>query len=86
MALVIDPAEMEGATAGLTGDGPTGYVILRVDEDDYESVIRGRSLRMLIEREGYVCRPPTVAEREAIEKGFEVLGVQVAHHWPRASL
>jgi hypothetical protein len=32
-----------------------------------------------------VRRPPTVAEREAMEKGFEVLGIQIIRHWPRPS-
>lgn len=40
---------------------------------------------MLIDREKYLCRPSSEAEREVMEKGFEVLGVPVAHHWPRAS-
>jgi hypothetical protein len=33
--------------AELTGGGPTGYVVLRVDEGEYTSPNCGRSLRML---------------------------------------
>jgi hypothetical protein len=83
VALVTDAAEMERAALELTGGGPTGYVILRVNEGAGDEN-RGRSLRMLIDEQQELCRSPTVAEREALEKGFEVLGVQVAHHWPRA--
>lgn len=84
VALVTDAAEMERAANELTGGGPTGYVVLRVNEGAGDEN-RGLSLRMLIDEQHYLSRPPTVAEREAVEKGFEVLGIQVAHHWPRAS-
>lgn len=80
VALVTDPAEMDRAKAELTGGGPTGYVVLRVDEEE-GSANRGRSLRMLIEDQGYLGRPPTVAEREALEKGIEALDVR-ATGWP----
>jgi hypothetical protein len=33
---------------------------------------------MLIDREHHLSRPPTAAEREALDKGFEALGVQPA--------
>jgi len=82
-ALVTDPAELDRAAAELVADDPTSYVVLRVDEGN-GSVNRARDLRALIDRQRYLCRLPTDAEREALEKGFEVLGVQVAGHWPRA--
>jgi hypothetical protein len=63
------------AARELTGDGPTGYVVLRVNEGSGD-VNRGRSLRMLIKQQHYLCRPPTIAEREALEKGLEVLGIR----------
>lgn len=78
VALVTDPAEIERAAAELNGGGPTAYVILRVDEGEYGSDNRGRDLRALIDREHYLTRVPTAAEREALDKGFEVLGVQPA--------
>jgi hypothetical protein len=76
VALVTDSAEMDQAKAELTGGGPTGYVVLRVDEGEYTSPNRGRSLRMLIEEQRLLCRPPAAAEREALDAGFEALGVR----------
>ncbi len=75
VALVTDPDEMDRAKAELTGGGPTGYVVLRVDEGE-GTVNRGRSLRMLIDEQRILCRPPTAAEREALEAGFEALGIR----------
>jgi len=37
VAPVTDPAEMEQAARELSGGGPTGYVVLRVDEGEYGS-------------------------------------------------
>jgi hypothetical protein len=51
-------------------------VILRVDEGEYGSANRGNDLRRLIDEQHFLCRPPTVAEREALEKGREMLGTQ----------
>jgi hypothetical protein len=62
--------------AELAGGSPTSYVILRVDEGEYSSVNRGNDLRRLIEEQHLLCRPPTVAEREALEKGRDMLGTQ----------
>ena len=76
VALVTGTEEMERAVAELTGSGPTSYVILRVDEGEYSSVNRGNDLRRLIDEQHFLCRPPTVAEREALEKGREMLGAQ----------
>jgi hypothetical protein len=80
VALVTAPDEMEQAAQELSGGGPTSYVVLRVDEGEGSSANRGRSLRMLIGDQHLLCRPPTLAEREALEKGFETLGVQTALH------
>jgi hypothetical protein len=52
--------------------------VLRVDEGEYGSASRRNDLRRLIEREHLLCQPPTVAEREALDKGFEPLGVKPA--------
>lgn len=73
-ALVDDRAEMEKAVAELTGGGPTPYVILRVDEGE-GSVNRGLELRRQVDEEHFVSRPPTTAEREALETGLGVLDV-----------
>jgi hypothetical protein len=80
VALVTAPDEMEHAARELSGGGPTGYVVLRVDEGEGSSVKRGLPLRMLIEDQHLLCRPPTPAEREALEKGFDALGVQTVLH------
>ena len=81
VALVTDPDEMDRATAELTGGGPTAYVVLRVDDGESTSANRGNDLRVLIEQQALLCRPPTAAEREAVEKGIEALGVKDAA-WP----
>jgi hypothetical protein len=80
VALVADRDEMDQAVAELSGGGPTAYVILRVDEGESGSDNRGRDLRMLIDGQHYLCRPPTGGEREALEKGLEVLGVRSPRH------
>jgi hypothetical protein len=80
VALVADAEEMDRAKAELTGGGPTAYVVLRVDEGEYTSPNRGRSLRMLIEAQRLLCRPPTAAEREALEAGFKELGIRDLFH------
>lgn len=80
-ALVTDPAEMEKATAELAvqkpgTDGPSSaYVVLRVDEG-IGSESRARDLRALISQTRFIGRPPTPAEREAVEAGIEVLGLR----------
>lgn len=76
VALVTDPAEMERAASELARGGPTAYVVLRVDEGEYGSENRGNDLRMLIQEQHYLSRSPTLAEREALETGLEVLGVE----------
>ena len=65
VALVTDPAEMDRAAAEPAGGGPTGYIVLRVDEGEYSSVNRGRDLRALIERQRYcaTCRATPSARR-----------------------
>jgi hypothetical protein len=76
VALVTGTEDMERAVAELTRGGPTPFVILRVDEGEYGSVNHGSDLRQLIDEQHLLCRPPTVAEREALEKGREMLGTQ----------
>jgi hypothetical protein len=76
VALATGSSEMERAVAELSGGGPTAYVVLRVDEGEYSSPNRGRDLRILIEEQGLLCRQPSMAEREALEAGFGVLGVR----------
>ena len=75
--LVTDPAEVERAARELAEGGTSSYVVLRIAEGE-GSVNRRNDLSRLVEREHLVCRPPTAAEREALDKGFEALGVQPA--------
>lgn len=83
VALVTDPGELSQAAEELTGGGPSVYAVVKVTEGDGYSVNRGNDLRRLIDQQGLLCRPPTVAEREAVEKGLEALGIEPAMHWPR---
>jgi hypothetical protein len=73
VALVTEAAELDRAAAELVSGDPTSYGVLRVDEGS-GSPNSGRDLRMLIERQGYLCRMPTDAEREALEKGAAQIG------------
>jgi hypothetical protein len=78
VALVTDQAKMERAAAELGNGGPTPYVVLRVDESESTSPNRGKDLRILIEEQRFLCRPPTVGEREALEEGLKALGARNA--------
>ena len=78
VTLVTEPAELKRAAAELADGNPTGYVVLRVSESDYDNSNRGRSLRELIKREGYLSRPPSTGEIEALVTGLDLLGIQRA--------
>ena len=84
VALVTDPAEMDRAAAELAGGGPTGYCAARRRGRVQQREPRTRSPGAN-RAPAYLCRLPSNAEREALEKGFEALGVQVTGHWPRTS-
>jgi hypothetical protein len=70
--LVTEPAEMVQAQAELTGNGPSDYVILRVNENSSGNANRANSLRQLAQG-GYIARPPSAGEYEALEEGRKVL-------------
>ena len=70
VALVTSGEEITRATGELTGDRPTGYVVLRVDHAH-----RARRLREIIESEGLISRSPTAGEREALETGLDAMGI-----------
>jgi len=76
--LVTDAGGLAQAVEELGSGNPTAYVVLRAG-----NVNLGGSLRHMIESGGQVSRAPRAGELEALEKGLEVLGVQVVHHWPR---
>ncbi|HEY1701196.1 MAG TPA: hypothetical protein VGG75_15940 [Trebonia sp.] len=86
-AVVTDPDELKQAARELSEHKPgtdsplSRYVVLRVDEDS-DVISRGRDLRALIREQGAVGRLPTRAEREALERGFDVLGISHVMHWP----
>ena len=49
---------------------------MRVSEGgDGHDASRAHSLRQIIEVEGYISRPPTAGEREALEAGLDVMGI-----------
>ena len=77
---------MAEAREGLTGGGPTGYVILRVAASEEKSGNANRGLRLrlrlrqIIKSEGLVSRPPTTGEREALETGLDALDIPRVPH------
>ena len=73
VTLVTGKDEMTRAQAELLGGDPTGYVILRVSENSSGNENRARSLRQQVETGGYLARPPTPGEYQALEEGFRVL-------------
>lgn len=79
-ALVTTPEEMDQAREELTSGGPTSYVIMRVAEGEgrYGGANRALRLRQIIESEGFISRPPTTAEREALENGLTALDIPKA--------
>jgi hypothetical protein len=56
-------------------DGLGDYVVLRVSERGEGNANRAYSLRQVIKTEGYISRPPTPGEREALEAGLEAMGI-----------
>lgn len=73
VTLVTDEAELAKAAQELSVVGPTDYVVLRVSESTSGNANRANSLRHLIEREGYLTRPPAAGEYEALERGIKAL-------------
>lgn len=73
VTLVTEKDEMARAQSELLGGGPTDYVILRVSENSYGNENRAHQLRQLVETGGYVARPPTPGECQALEEGIKVL-------------
>ncbi|SRR6266516_718381 len=59
VALVTDPDELTKAREEVLSGGPTTYAVLKVTESDYDNSNRARSLRMLIDAEQHISRPPT---------------------------
>ena len=79
ITLVTAPEELEQAAAEM--GGYTDYVVLRVSEQERGADgNRANSLRQIIEQEGYISRPPTTGEREALEVGIAAMGIARATH------
>jgi hypothetical protein len=76
VTLVTEDAELAKAAQELSVIGPTDYVVLRVSESTSGNANRADSLRQLIEREGYLTRPPAAGEYEAMERGIKALADQ----------
>jgi hypothetical protein len=56
--------------------GPTtSYVVIKAENEN-----AGSSLRHMIGSGGYVSRPPSAGEREALEKGLDAMGIRRAPH------
>jgi hypothetical protein len=77
VTLVTSAEEMTRARDELLSGRPTGYAIVRVGKNDGTPGAdnQGLYLRQLVESEGFIARPPTPGEREALERGLEVLGI-----------
>lgn len=74
VTLVTAPEELERAAVEL--GGYTDYVILRISEQQHgANGNRAQSLRQIIEHQGYIARPPTPGEREALETGIDAMGI-----------
>ena len=47
---------------------------------DSGSFNQAETLRQTIQAEGYISRPPTTGEREALETGLDAMGIPHAAH------
>jgi hypothetical protein len=81
VAAVTEPDEVASACDKiLSGDITCPYVILRLAEGgEGHDASRALDLLRLVQREGHLSRPPTIGEREAVERGLDAMGI------PRAS-
>lgn len=77
VVLVTGEEELYRVARELLAGGPTPYVALRVAEGEGD-VNRAQSLRQIAEHEGYVSRPPSVGEKEALRIGLDAMGVSHA--------
>lgn len=74
--LVTGASELGQATRELTSGQPTTYIVLRVaGTTEGGSANLAKTLRETIETEGFISRPPTTGEAEAIEAGLDKLGI-----------
>lgn len=70
--LVTDSRELDRAVEELKSGDATKFVVLQVSGRGSD-VNRADSLRNLVSTDGFLCRPPTAAEEEALERGRKTL-------------
>lgn len=77
VTLVTEAEELAGALGELTGRDAarSAYVVVRLAEGQEFDASRADHLRRLIETGGYIARPPTIGEREALETGLDAMGI-----------
>ena len=76
VTLVTAKDELARACAELASNQPSAFVVMRVSEGgDGHDANRAHSLRQIIGTEGYISRPPTTGEREALEKGLDAMDI-----------
>ena len=81
VALVTEPAEIDLARDQLASGTPTAYVVLRVTgSTDSGSVNMADNLRQHIANDGYIARPPTSGEAEALRAGLDKMGIPRANY------
>jgi hypothetical protein len=76
--LVTGKDELEEAARELSGGEPTAYVVLRVAQGGSGDVNAAASLRQLVDHGGYIARPPSAGELEALNRGLDEMGIQHA--------
>lgn len=76
--LVTSAEELAQAAEELAVGLPSDYVVFRVAETEHGNANRAASLRHIVDSEGYISRPPTAAEREAVEIGLGAMGIPQA--------
>jgi hypothetical protein len=76
VVLVTAAGELDQARTELVSGQPTAYVVLRITgATEGGSANLALGLRQTIEAEGYISRPPTTGECEALEKGLDAMGI-----------
>jgi hypothetical protein len=74
VTLVTDEEELIRGARSLVGGHPSEYVVLRVSEGS-SNYNRANDLRHLIEHQGFISRPPSTGELEAVVTGLEAMGI-----------
>ena len=75
VSLITNPGELAEAAEEQARGLPSVYVTIRAS-----STSLANAMQQTIEREGYLSRPPTPGELEAVEKGLDAMGIDRAHY------